>query len=218
MQARTFHSAALRQARYFWPQVFGGDLPELISSKLSLLADATNRNRLKASQADLRDLASEIEWAKVSNVRPDDYARVAAARGRAVEGYDASTVAKVYASYEEVKRDRNRMDMEDALLYAAAVLDADERVASAVRKQYQWFVVDEFQDVSPLAVPVASAVAGRARPGVRRRRPRADHLHLRRGLGRSPARLPAHLRRHHLDHPCTATTDRHRRSSRPPTP
>jgi DNA helicase-2/ATP-dependent DNA helicase PcrA len=150
VQARTFHSAALRQARFFWPQVFGGALPELISSKLSLLADAANRNRLKASQADLRDLASEVEWAKVSNVRPDDYARVAVSRGRAVEGYDAGTVAKVYASYEEVKRDRNRMDMEDALLYAAAALDADERVASAVRKQYQWFVVDEFQDVSPL--------------------------------------------------------------------
>lgn len=150
VQARTFHSAALRQARYFWPQVFGGELPELISSKLSLLAEAATRNRLKTAHADLRDLASEIEWAKVSNVRPDDYAAVAAGRGRAVEGFDAATVAKVYATYEDVKRDRNRMDMEDALLFAAAVLDADERVASAVRKQYQWFVVDEFQDVSPL--------------------------------------------------------------------
>ena len=89
VQARTFHSAALRQARYFWPQVYGGELPELVSSKLPLLAEATSRNRLKASQSDLRDLASEVEWAKVSNVRPDDYARVAAGRGRAVEGYDA---------------------------------------------------------------------------------------------------------------------------------
>ena len=30
----------------------------------------------------LRDLASEVEWAKVSNVRPDDYAALAPARGR----------------------------------------------------------------------------------------------------------------------------------------
>ncbi len=150
VQARTFHSAALRQARYFWPQVFGGELPQLISSKLSLLGEAVGRQRLKAGQPDLRDLASEIEWAKVSNVRPDDYARVSATSGRAVEGYDAATVAKVYDSYEEVKRARNRMDMEDALLYAAAVLAEDERVAAAVRRQYQWFVVDEFQDVSPI--------------------------------------------------------------------
>jgi DNA helicase-2/ATP-dependent DNA helicase PcrA len=150
VQARTFHSAALRQARYFWPQVYGGDLPELVSSKLSLLAEATSRYRLKASQADLKDLAGEVEWAKVTNVRPDDYPRVADARGRALDGFDHATTAKVYATYEEVKQSRNRMDMEDALLYAAAVIDADERVASAVRRQYQSFVVDEFQDVSPL--------------------------------------------------------------------
>jgi DNA helicase-2/ATP-dependent DNA helicase PcrA len=150
VQARTFHSAALRQARYFWPQVYGSQLPSLISSKLGLLGEAVGRNRLKASQADLRDLASEIEWAKVSNVRPDDYAAVAPRSGRSVEGYDTSTVAAVYAAYEEVKRHRERIDMEDVLLCAAAVLSDDERVASTVRRQYQWYVVDEFQDVSPI--------------------------------------------------------------------
>ena len=150
VQARTFHSAALRQARYFWPQVYGSQLPSLVSSKLGLLGEAVGRNRLKASQADLRDLAGEIEWAKVSNVRPDDYAGLAPRSGRAVEGYDASTVAAVYAAYEEVKRTRQRIDMEDVLLCAAAVLSDDERVAATVRRQYQWFVVDEFQDVSPI--------------------------------------------------------------------
>src|SRR3954471_23497685 len=29
VQARTFHSAALRQVRYFWPKVYGGAPPEL---------------------------------------------------------------------------------------------------------------------------------------------------------------------------------------------
>jgi len=42
------------------------------------------------------------------------------------------------------------MDMEDVLLFAAGVLASDERVAAQVRRQYKWFVVDEFQDVSPL--------------------------------------------------------------------
>nr|MBA2561210.1 ATP-dependent DNA helicase UvrD2 [Propionibacteriales bacterium] len=92
----------------------------------------------------------EIEWAKVSNVRPDDYPSVAASATRAVEGYDHATVGRVYSAYEEVKSARNRIDMEDVLLCAAAVLAEDERVASAVRRQYRWFVVDEFQDVSPI--------------------------------------------------------------------
>ena len=150
VQARTFHSAALRQARYFWPMVYGAPLPDIAASKIPLLGEAVGRCRLKASQPDLRDLAGEIEWAKVSNVRPDDYARLAPAAHRGLATYDAATVAKVFESYEDVRRDRNRIDMEDVLLCAAALLAEDERVAAAVRRQYSWFVVDEFQDVSPL--------------------------------------------------------------------
>jgi DNA helicase-2/ATP-dependent DNA helicase PcrA len=150
VQARTFHSAALRQARYFWPQVFGGELPDLISSKIPLLAEAVRRHGMSTDQAGLRDLASEVEWAKVSNVTPEAYADLATADGRAIDLGSAAEVAKLFDAYEEVKRDRRQMDMEDALLYAAAVLDDDERVAATVRRQDQWLVVDEFQDVSPL--------------------------------------------------------------------
>ena len=150
VQARTFHSAALRQLRYFWPHVHGTELPTLIESKIGLLASAARRQRIGADQALLRDLASEIEWAKVSNVHPDDYLRVAAARGRSVTGQDHDTVARVFSSYEEVKRAQGRMDMEDVLLLTAGMLAEDERVAAQVRRQYKWFVVDEFQDVSPI--------------------------------------------------------------------
>jgi DNA helicase-2/ATP-dependent DNA helicase PcrA len=150
VQARTFHSAALRQVRYFWPKVYGGGPPELIDSKIPMVAGAARRNRLQVDQAKLRDLASEIEWAKVSNVRPDDYERVAPRRGREVSGLDAATVAHVFGSYEELKRDQGRMDMEDVLLIGAALLSEDDRVAAEVRRQYKWFVVDEFQDVSPI--------------------------------------------------------------------
>jgi DNA helicase-2/ATP-dependent DNA helicase PcrA len=150
VQARTFHSAALRQLRFFWPHVHGTQLPTLTESKLALLAGAARRCRVPGDQALLRDLASEIEWAKVSNVHPDDYAKVATARGRAVAGLDADTVARVFAAYEDGKRSQGRMDMEDVLLFTAGLLADDERVAAQVRAQYKRFVVDEFQDVSPL--------------------------------------------------------------------
>ncbi|MGH3472897.1 MAG: ATP-dependent DNA helicase UvrD2 [Nocardioidaceae bacterium] len=152
VQARTFHSAALRQARYFWPQVYGAELPRVVSSKLGLIGEAVSRCRLKATKSDLRDLAGEIEWAKVTNIRPDDYVRLATSARREVEGYDAATVARIYEAYEDVKGTRQRIDMEDVLLCAAAVLADDERAAAAVRRQYQAFVVDEFQDVSPIQV------------------------------------------------------------------
>ena len=152
VQARTFHSAALRQARFFWPKVYGGELPELSVSKLPFLGEAARRSRVGTEQALLRDLAGEIEWAKVSNVRPDDYPRLAPPAGRVVAGLDAATVGHVFAAYEEVKRERGRFDMEDLLLAAVALLDDDERVAAQVRRQYRWFTVDEYQDVSPVQV------------------------------------------------------------------
>jgi DNA helicase II / ATP-dependent DNA helicase PcrA len=150
VQARTFHSAALRQLRWFWPTTYGGDLPTLTESKLPLLAAAARRLRIQADRTLLRDLASEVEWAKVSNVGPDDYAKVAETRGRAVAGHDLETVGRLFGGYEEVKRSQARMDMEDILLLTAGMLAEEERVAAQVRAQYKWFVVDEFQDVSPL--------------------------------------------------------------------
>ena len=84
VQARTFHSAALRQARYFWPQVFGGELPPIAGSKLPLVSEAVGRSRLKAGPADLRDLASEIEWAKACLVAPDRYAEAATSAQREI--------------------------------------------------------------------------------------------------------------------------------------
>ncbi len=59
-------------------------------------------------------------------------------------------MAHLFDSYEEIKREQGRMDMEDVLLCGAAILHDDERVAAEVRRQYRWFVVDEFQDVSPI--------------------------------------------------------------------
>src|SRR3954463_8772921 len=150
VQARTSHSPALRQLRWFWPTTYGGDLPTLTESKIPLVAAAARRQRVTVDQALLRDLASEVEWAKVSNVGPDDYAKVAVNRGRAVSGLDPETVGRLFGGYEEVKRSQARMDMEDVLLLTAGMLAEEERVAAQVRAQYKWFVVDEFQDVSPL--------------------------------------------------------------------
>jgi DNA helicase-2/ATP-dependent DNA helicase PcrA len=150
VQARTFHSAALRQLRWFWPTTYGGELPTLTESKIPLIVGAARRLRVQTDQALLRDLASEIEWAKVSNVGPDDYARVADGLGRAVAGLDHEMVGRLFGGYEEVKRSQARMDMEDVLLLTAGMLAEEERVAAQVRAQYRWFVVDEFQDVSPL--------------------------------------------------------------------
>ncbi len=148
VQARTFHSAALRQLRYFWPRKHGVDLPVLTESKIGMIAGAARRLRVESDQALLRDLASEVEWAKVSNVGPDNYPRSRPAAGARSAARPTRRWVASSRAYEQVKRDQGRMDMEDVLLLTAGLLAEDERVAAQVRRQYKWFVVDEFQDVS----------------------------------------------------------------------
>jgi DNA helicase-2/ATP-dependent DNA helicase PcrA len=150
VQTRTFHSAALRQLRYFWPRYFGGELPEVMGSKFQFVGRAARDLGLPTDQATVRDLASEIEWAKVSNVTTQDYPKTAARHDRSVGDIRPEDISALMATYEQSKREAGRIDMEDFLLLTAAMLDADERIAAEVRRQYQWFVVDEFQDVNPL--------------------------------------------------------------------
>ena len=150
VQARTFHSAALRQARYFWPQVMDREFPEITSSKLPLVGSAANHCRVGTDRTTLRDLAAEIEWAKVTNVAPDAYGQAAEAGRREVAGVDPETIGRVYAAYEDVKTDRGLFDLEDILLAAVGLLAGRPGVAEAVRAQYHHVVVDEYQDVSPV--------------------------------------------------------------------
>ena len=151
VQARTFHAAALRQLSYFWPQVVGGALPRLAEHKAPLVAEASGRLGLGADRIALRDLAAEIEWAKVSLVTAEDYPRSAAKAGRTgAAGHDLTTVARLLSVYEEVKTARGVIDFEDVLLLTVGVLTEREDIARTVREQYRHFVVDEYQDVSPL--------------------------------------------------------------------
>ncbi|MEV5830295.1 ATP-dependent DNA helicase UvrD2 [Spirillospora sp. NPDC052242] len=149
VQARTFHAAALRQLTYFWPRVVGGEPPKILESKIRVVADAAREIGVSLGGGELRDVAGEIEWAKVTQNRPEDYA-AAAARAARRPSVEIADVARTYAMYEELRRQRNLLDFEGMLELTAAVLTEHHEVARQVRDQYRYFVVDEFQDVNPL--------------------------------------------------------------------
>ncbi|MGW3819437.1 ATP-dependent DNA helicase UvrD2 [Streptomyces sp. NPDC005046] len=149
VQARTFHSAALRQLQYFWPKAVGGSLPRLVDRKIQLVADAAATCRIRLDRGELRDVTGEIEWSKVTQTIPADYFAAAARAGREAPR-DPAEIAQIYSAYEDLKRDRAVIDFEDVLLLTVAVLQDRHDIAEQVRSQYQHFVVDEYQDVSPL--------------------------------------------------------------------
>ncbi|MFJ3864191.1 ATP-dependent DNA helicase UvrD2 [Streptomyces nigra] len=149
VQARTFHSAALRQLQYFWPKAVGGSMPRIVDRKVQLVADAAAACRIRLDRNELRDVTAEIEWSKVTQTVPGDYALAAAKAGREAPR-DPAEIAQLYTVYEDLKRDRAVIDFEDVLLLTVAVLQDRQDIAEQVRSQYQHFVVDEYQDVSPL--------------------------------------------------------------------
>ncbi|MGJ6979440.1 UvrD-helicase domain-containing protein [Aestuariimicrobium soli] len=160
VQARTFHSAALRQLQHFWPRVHRRELPPVSGSTFPLVAEAAGRQRIRTDTGLLRDLSGEISWAKVSNVAPGEYARLAPAAHRSISGLDATTIARVLTSYEQVKTERDLIDFDDILLLTVALLGDHPDIADEVRGRYRHLVVDEFQDVSPLQRNVLHAWLG----------------------------------------------------------
>ena len=164
VQARTFHAAALRQLTYFWPTAIGGRRPDIQAHKAPLVGAAARRLSLPTDRATVRDLAAEVEWAKVTMTLPEDYAQAAVAAGRTgVAGQEAATVAQVLSLYEEAKSERGVIDFEDVLLLTIGILLDREDVAAQVRGQYKHFVVDEYQDVSPLQQRLLDLWLGRRR-------------------------------------------------------
>ncbi|MET9834055.1 ATP-dependent DNA helicase UvrD2 [Streptomyces sp. NPDC006385] len=149
VQARTFHSAAIRQLQYFWPKAIGGSMPRLVDRKIQLVADAAAACRIRLDRNELRDVTAEIEWSKVTQTVPADYASAAAKADR-VASRDPAEIAQLYNVYEDLKRDRSLIDFEDVLLLTVGILQDRHDIADQVRSQYQHFVVDEYQDVSPL--------------------------------------------------------------------
>ena len=157
--ARTFHSAALKQLLYFWPYAFGGQFPTLLTTKSGFISQAITRAEvaIPAQVNALREIASEIEWAKVLQILPDNYQQEAIENNRLVrlpnnksESENLSMIAQVYEAYESLKRQERTLDFEDVLLLTVGMLEEDRGVRERVRDQYRYFTVDEYQDVSPL--------------------------------------------------------------------
>ncbi len=157
--ASTFHAAALRQLRHFWPRVHGTDPPAILESKVPILAPLARGLPGGYRYLAVRDLAGEIEWAKARRIRPAEYELRAIDADR-----DASLppdlMAGLFRRYEAAKDRAGRIDFEDMLELTIGLIDADAAIAAEVRDRYRWFSVDEYQDTNPLQAALLEAWLG----------------------------------------------------------
>ena len=145
---KTFHSAALGQLEYFWPQFAGVPAPMILSGKTAMLSSVSSQRGIDLDSSSLRDLASEIEWRKLSMMSLEKYAEL---RSRPqVAGLSHTKNVELQRAYEDAKIKAQKIDFEDVLILTLGLLRAEPRALEHVRQQYRFFTVDEYQDVSPL--------------------------------------------------------------------
>ncbi len=161
VQAKTFHAAALRQLGYFWGQ-YAGDLAwRLESNTFRIVAAAARAAGADTSTDKLRDMIGEITWAKSSLIAAADYPRYIEPARRDCP-IPPEQFVKVFQTYEKLKASPEGMifDFNDILLHMAGAIESNPGIADEFRERYRTFVVDEYQDVTPLQQRVLEAWLG----------------------------------------------------------
>ncbi len=142
VRARTFHSEALAQYRRHCT-----DDSEVMGAKAQILFGLIQRLPMPHKFVAVRDIATEIEWAKNRRVTPAKYLD---SLGPHQPPVPPDIMARLYAAYEERKGRANLMDFEDLLNRTIEMLASDNAALEAVRDRYHSITVDEYQDVNLL--------------------------------------------------------------------
>ncbi len=143
---RTFHSAALSQLQYFWPQLTGSAAPKLLTNKRSLISEVAALLGLRLTESQISEIVAEIEFLKYSLTDLPQYFLM----GRLPSFLSQEQFSDLVDRYQEQKLQRRLMDWEDTLLLCTGLLRNEPRLLSHFQQQYRFFTVDEYQDISPL--------------------------------------------------------------------
>lgn len=143
---RTFHSAALSQLQYFWPQLTGSAAPKLLTNKRSLISEVASLLGLRLTEGQISEIVAEIEFLKYSLTDLPRYFLM----GRLPGFLSQEQFSDLVERYQEQKMQRRLMDWEDTLLLCTGLLRNEPRLLAHFQQQYRFFTVDEYQDISPL--------------------------------------------------------------------
>jgi DNA helicase-2/ATP-dependent DNA helicase PcrA len=143
---RTFHSAALAQLQFFWPQLTDSFAPKLVTHKGPLIQEVLEQMGIRATAELKSSLQAEVEYVRYSMRDLDKY-QIARPEGSSL---GSERFGQFFRAFELLKQKRRVIDWEDALLLCVGMLRDQPRMLAHVQQQYRFFTVDEYQDISPL--------------------------------------------------------------------
>ncbi len=151
----TFHAIALALLRQRLSDLHK-PMPAIINNRQQLLLAAIGDHPL-ATRA--REMLIEIDWAHARLVQPATYARTAKRLGRYAPA-PHNEIATIYKKYEQLKLQRNVLDLDDLITRVVEAMRTDNAYAQAVRWRYRHLFVDEAQDMNPLQYELFDAIRG----------------------------------------------------------
>ena len=158
VDAQTFHSAALSQLKKYW--VVGGqqvDFPEVLEGlqrykalRYSIVQTLRYLDREKKDKRKVDVLLQRLIDAEITLIRsmmltPERYLEDARFAPPSPI-LSKAEVLQILEHYENAKKAKNQIDYADALERCAKMIENVPQVASAIRSNYEHFLVDEYQD------------------------------------------------------------------------
>lgn len=177
--AGTFHAFGLEILRKFGDRLGldpnlrvadPGDALLLLEEELPSLR-LKHYLRLNEPAFALRDMLTAISRAKDELIGPEGYRELgekmlaaAGDDGDEVEKAErAIEVAEVFAAYEGLLEKQGVVDLADLIVKPVRLLQDDPEVGDALRAQYEWVLVDEYQDVNRASGVLLRLLAGTGR-------------------------------------------------------
>ena len=169
----TFHAFGLDIVRRFYSELGLPKDPRMIdrTEAVELLEDEFPRLRLSHYQnlydptQVIADILAAVSRAKDEVVDAETYAALAGAMLAKAEDPSsleaaerAGEVARVYATYEQLKRNAHCVDFGDLVALPVKLLEADAPICATMRARYDHVLVDEYQDVNRSSVRLLSAL------------------------------------------------------------
>jgi len=151
----TFHAVALALLRQRLADTHK-QMPSIIHNRPQLIAQAARDHPMSTRT---RELLIEVDWAHARLISPANYAQTAKRLGR----YTAAPhneIANIYKEYEQLKIQRNTLDLDDLISRVIEAMRLDNAYAQAVRWRYRHIFVDEAQDMNPLQYELFEAIRG----------------------------------------------------------
>jgi DNA helicase-2/ATP-dependent DNA helicase PcrA len=102
-----------------------------------------------AKHGGVMDMLSAIDWAHAHMIAPDAAALALASAGMKIP-LPALRFTEVFKTYEQTKRKRGVIDLNDFMTSVVNEAAKDPRFAESIRFQYRHVSVDEAQDMNPL--------------------------------------------------------------------